>query len=130
MNFWKMADATSKTESRRCTRLKHIRTHFLDIWYVCVSKQTAFPFSPCPDGQGTCAMHCRYGDCEHAEFVRMLPLRVRSATISADKIPGQRPRGRKCGATTSRGRLQAAKKAAGVTLRRQQELLSQTEKAA
>ena len=93
-----------------CTVIKEVTKHFVDHCYVCVSKTAAFPFAPCPNGQCTCDVYSRYGDCEHAEFVRMLAIRVRQPTVSGDSIPIQRKRGRKPGSSTSRGKARAQKR--------------------
>ena len=98
-------DDTSIVSS--CTRVSQVRRFFHDTCYVCVSTVPAFPFPACPNGHCTCAMSSRYGDCEHAEYVRMLSLRVRAATISGDNVPTQQKRGRKKGPVTARSKARA-----------------------
>lgn len=105
-----MEDASTPSGVRRCTSMHHVRQYFVDVCYVIVSKAALLPFRACPDGQCTCFVFCRYGDCEHAEFVRMLPLRVRSATSSGHMVPTQKKRGRKRGPTTQRAKATASKK--------------------
>ena len=85
----------SKGESRTVTKIAAVNAFFNNICYVCVSKVDKFPFPPCREPMCTCATFCRYGDCEHAEYVRMIDLRLRCATSSPESLPMQRKRGRK-----------------------------------
>ena len=90
---------------RRCTQIGPTNRIFKDYCYVCVSKVSMPPFrSAANNPTGTCSSFARYGGCEHVEYVKMLQLRVRDATLSTDTLPMQRKRGRKPGPITARGK--------------------------
>ena len=60
------------------------------------------------DPMCNCVTFCRYGGCEHVEYVKMLDVRLRPATVFQATLPVLQRRGRKRGSTvTKRGAAQA-----------------------
>ena len=101
------------SRTRIVTKIAAVNAFFNNICYVCVSKVAKFPFPACRDPRCTCPIFGRYGDCEHAEYTRMMDLRLRSATSFPESVPLQRKRGRKPGKKlTATGRARCGQKRA------------------
>ena len=75
---------------------------FDDIVYVLAKPAWHVPHANYAGPLCTCPCFCRFAACEHAEYAKMLSLRVRTATLSADSIPAAKKRGRKPGQAIGR----------------------------
>jgi hypothetical protein len=93
---------------RQCTSLSQVIRFFQKMCFVWVRPAHYPPLPTFTDPLCSFACFCRYAGCEHVEFTKMLDLRLRQATSSAEQLPVQRKRGRKRGRTlTARGESEA-----------------------
>ena len=100
--------ASSGVVVRRCTSLEKVLRFFKNMCFVLVRPAHHPPFPTFAGPLCSCTCFCRYAGCEHVEFAKMLDLRLRPATSSAEQLPVQRQRGRKRGQTlTARGDAKA-----------------------
>ena len=95
-----------------CARLARINAVFSEIRYVLVRAPGQKPWPLYKDPLCTCPAFARYGGCEHAEFVKMLDLRLREQSSEPDHLPILRRKGRKPGQCLTRRGASAAAKAA------------------
>jgi len=103
--------ASSGVLVRRCTSLANVLRFFKNMCFVFVRPAHHPPFPTFADPLCSCTCFCRYAGCEHVEFAKMLDLRLRPATSSAEQLPVQRQRGRKRGQTlTVRGDARAKRR--------------------
>ena len=92
----------------QCTSLSQVIRFFQKMCFVWVRPAHYPPLPTFTDPLCSCACFCKYAGCEHVEFTKMLDLRLRPATSSAEQLPVQRKRGRKRGQTlTARGESKA-----------------------
>ena len=82
-----------------CTFLSEVLKFFVNTVYVLVREPGHEPHPSIPQPICTCTSCCRYGGCEHIEFIKMLDLRLRKATTTTDTMPELKRRGRKRGST-------------------------------
>ena len=93
---------------KNCLVYSEVQKYFAKIRYVFVKPAGHPPHPRCAGFLCTCISYCRYAGCEHVEFTKILNLRLRPATSSAEQLPVQRKRGRKRGQTlTARGESKA-----------------------
>ena len=75
---------------------------FEDIVYVLVKPAWHVPHENYAGPLCTCLCFCRFAACEHAEYAKMLTLRVRTATVRSEAVPAAKKRGRKPGQAMGR----------------------------
>lgn len=98
-----LVDPATKSEAV-CTMIHKVNEIFHGVRYVIVAAPGTGPWPRFRSPMCTCPHFGRYAGCEHAEFVKMLDLRLRPATSFPEALPVLRRKGRKPGVNlTMRG---------------------------